>query len=563
VHRIQVSQLGFETKSFDAPPASPWTFKLDPEAMQIRIRTAQSEGKVYVDGQEVGEIVDGEMPDYKLAVDGVVHTLAAKTRRKKLFQFKFLPALGAPIQVKQIPAKDLIVVSSLGPQGTAYSGTTLKHASLDTVGLGDIDSKGLQLPALTDQTHELDLPQGTTKTKLTIGTENAPVLWVLFKSGIVGVDAHLLLSTNVNNAKLTVDGESVKPGPHGWKISKPPGTYKLSMKADGYAAQTWTEKLAPGQSLTKKISLNPAGAMGSLALRQGTPQAEVLLGDRKLGELDSQGDATFSKIPLGQHVLLLQKKGFESLTVEVSLSEATPTQNLSGSQIALPELGSVVFKAVPENAKVSYRRIDESTAHQFTAAEALQVKGGHYQAVAEADGYEQLKQEFTVAPGQLTRVDLTLRASFGMANVFANSEQLELVNGWSRAKDKSAVIFLKPDVINVNLVFQKPGVFGRKIEWFIQSASENEMIAYELKGQKLTRKMIVKGKPATDLDEIESPNVTTRKDVYSVHIHVQDEHVKISTDHGNVLDDYPFAGHDFSHGRLGIKTELFFIVRSN
>src|SRR5207302_7295145 len=58
-HSLQVSRLGYETKELDVAPGSEWNVKLDPEPIHIRIQVSESQGKVFLDDNPIGNLVDG------------------------------------------------------------------------------------------------------------------------------------------------------------------------------------------------------------------------------------------------------------------------------------------------------------------------------------------------------------------------------------------------------------------------------------------------------------------------------------------------------------------------
>jgi hypothetical protein len=86
---------------------------------------------------------------------------------------------------------------------------------------------------------------------------------------------------------------------------------------------------------------------------------------------------------------------------------------------------------------------------------------------------------------------------------------------------------------------------------------------YELDGQKLTRKLLT-GSQTADEKEVRGETASSAQAaVLSVHIRIDGARARVSNDRGVVLDDYTVPFKDLSNGRIGIKTDSQFIVRSD
>jgi eukaryotic-like serine/threonine-protein kinase len=87
-------------------------------------------------------------------------------------------------------------------------------------------------------------------------------------------------------------------------------------------------------------------------------------------------------------------------------------------------------------------------------------------------------------------------------------------------------------------------------------------IQYELEEQKITRKLIT-GDATTDQKDAKVSSASATPNIFSVHLRVDGANVRITNDRGESLDDYAASGHDFSNGKIGLKTDSQFKMRSN
>jgi hypothetical protein len=148
---------------------------------------------------------------------------------------------------------------------------------------------------------------------------------------------------------------------------------------------------------------------------------------------------------------------------------------------------------------------------------------------------------------------------------------------WFKSKDAHAFVQLKPGLLHETLIFTKPAktafwnkkiftkppkiVLGnKKIEWKIEASDGSAGVDYILDGQKMVRKVI--GESTSDIKEAKvDVTAATQATSLSVQIDVDGSHVQIRNDKGLVLDSYTAPQHNFSGGRIGIKTESQFVVR--
>ncbi len=136
---------------------------------------------------------------------------------------------------------------------------------------------------------------------------------------------------------------------------------------------------------------------------------------------------------------------------------------------------------------------------------------------------------------------------------------------WLKSKVPGKFINLKPGLLRENLIFSRPGktlFWDKKVEWMIEDLAHHSRVQYSLEGGKLTRKLVV-GQDASNQKEAKiDAQSAGQKDSLSVHIRVDGGQVRITNDKGAVLDEFTAPGQNFSNGRIAIKSDSLFVVRS-
>ena len=83
-----------------------------------------------------------------------------------------------------------------------------------------------------------------------------------------------------------------------------------------------------------------------------------------------------------------------------------------------------------------------------------------------------------------------------------------------------------------------------------------------MEGGKLTRRLVVGQDTSNQKEAKIDAQSAGQKDSLSVHIRVDGGQVRITNDKGAVLDEFTAPGQNFSNGRIAIKSDSLFVVRS-
>jgi serine/threonine-protein kinase len=561
VSAVEVSRIGYKTKPLQLSPAAEWHIILEPEPVHLSIQTSEKSGTVEVDGQKKGDLSEGSM-EADVPPDGSSHKLSVVAQGKRLFTIEFQAIPGTRPKLSSLDAKDLFVISSLESDATVYSSSPLKKALLGGQQVANVTSSGTDLPPLTEQNHELQYGEGKEQGIVSIDIAKTPTLLVR----TMVTDPQVAITSNVENATLTVDGQPVRRQRQGWQFMRPPGSHAFTLTAAGYLAQSWTTTLQQGQAFSKRVELAREVALPTtslLVVANGTPGAEVDLDGKKVGELDGSGNGQFPNISAGQHSLILQKADYcGSRAIDFS---AKPPSEFRFTDAKLTPCGTLVFQATAKNVTVKYRRAGDSQWNDvnLTPSMRLPLAPGQYEIAADAAGFQPFKTEEKIDPGQITVLPLKL-VPLAKCQI-QDSTQVTRDGDWSKAKNSGTVVYLNSGCLSVNLVFMKPKsnfIVKKKVQLLVETSDGPARVQYELEETKITRKLTV-GEDTTDQKDTKANPASATPNIFSVHIRVDGAHVKITNDKGDVLDDYTASGHDFSNAKIGIKTDSQFIVRGN
>jgi serine/threonine protein kinase len=556
---VEVSRVGYQTKRVQIQQDSDGKIALEPEPVRLSIHSAENAGTVELDGQQLSDLSGGSMDKDDLAPDGKTRKLSVITHGTPLFTVEFNAHQASLPEVTALEANEVFVITSMGNSARLYGASHLQK-----VRFGDqvipLSPSGSNL-TLSEQNHEIVFGEGKEQGSVAIDISNAPMLAVYS----LNAGGEVQISTTAENARLTVDGLPVQQQKHRWRIRKPPGAHTFVMSAEGYESQTWTMTLLGRQVLTKKVELVPTentGKMVALFISGGTPGAAVALDGKSVGELDANGHVELSGVLTpGNHMITLAKPDFESRNFGIYVN---PPSDARISDAALAPSGAWLgFQVAAKNVTVKYHRIGDPQLHDVNPATRIQPPPGQYEILWEAPGFEKSR---TVVNLGKENVTIPLKLTSIQDYEFQDLNQITHEGDWIKARNPGSYVNLKAGNLHENLVFSRPGktlFWNKKVEWMIESPERHARVQYALEGQKLIRKLVVGEKTSNAIEMKVDAQIANQITSLSVHVAVEDAHVRISNDKGVVLDDFVVPGQDFSNGRINIRTDSSFVVRND
>jgi hypothetical protein len=562
---IEVSHLGYKTRQVQIQRDSDGKVSLEPEPLHLSVHTSGATGSAELDGQKIADLTDGSL-EYQLTPDGVLHKLTVTADGKQLFMVYVQVSAGQQPRVTGFDANDLLTITSLGNNATLYGAGNLGNAQVGDQSAA-INPTGAAI-TLSDQSHDVVFGQGEDQGSVSIDVSNAPTLMMQSLAGA----GRVFITTNADKAVLSVDGKLLPRQNRGWTVSKAPGVHKFTLSADGYEPQSWTMTIQRRGVVNKNVNLRTSVVaaplmMAGLSITAGTPGADVALDGKNVGELDSAGNLSLPNVvALGKHTVGLTKPGYEPREFEITISPSAPGKPLADAQISKPllpsSLATLAFDVATKEATVKYRRVGDTQFRDVNPSEKTQLPRGQYEIVAEAAGYQRFTTTVNLGKDAVT-VPVKLAAVPDYE--FEDAQQITHEGAWLKSKVPGKFVNLKPGMLHENLVFSRPGktlFWDKKVEWIIEDLVHHSRVQYSMEGGKLIRKLVV-GQDASNQREAKiDAQSAGQKDSLSVHIRVEGGQVRITNDKGAVLDEFTAPGQNFSNGRIAIKSDSLFVVRS-
>ena len=508
---IVVSRPGYVThRELGKRATKNWNFVLDPEPLRLTFATSAKSGKLVVDGAEKSQLQDGALQDLQLPADGIEHTVVLQGASGEVLSFSFTAKPGELPLIGNLKPQDLIAVSSLASNAIVYSGGSSIKANLDGQQPQPIPAEGLRLSLVNAADNAIvfdnkDVP------RIPVDAGNAPSVYIGLNANTE--IAYLKLQANVEVAHLKVDGVERKPAKPGlWRVALKPGSHNISMAADGYENHDQQIEIIQGKTTTVSAQLKPVVVIttAALVIEKGTPGSQVFVDGTASKTLDASGSASI-EVPAGPHKIGFRKQGYE------------PSSEIARTFTAGQEI-----------------RLSENDV-QLKKMEVRIPQPGTVDAVSK------------VAPTPVFKV-------WNIDYLFQNPAQVEQDGAWWKPAAAADYVFLKPGIIRrFNLTFSDPGknLFGRKrkVEWVLAYLSNQEKVAYDFDGKKLTRKAMFNAKS----EKLIRRSVKRRVDPqFTISI----ETARISVQPVGCDEEiYESTEHDLTKGQIGIKPNADFTIR--
>ena len=562
---IEVSHLGYKSRQVQLQNNGDGRVALEPAPLRLSVHTSGSAGTAELDGQKIADLADGSL-EYDLAPDGTPHKLTVSAGGKQLFTCSVLVAAGQQPQIIGLDANDILAITSLGKDATLYGRSSLGTAHVGDQGVAIIP--GGAPVTLTEQNHDVLFGEGEDQGSVSIEISDTPGLLMQSLDG----QGRVFITTNSEKAVLFVDGALLSRQGRGWTVTKAPGPHKFMLSAEGFESQSWTMPIQRRGIVNKNVVLRARAVappvMAGLSITGGTPGAEVALDGQKIGELDSSGNLSLPNVvAVGKHSVGMTKTGYDAREFEVTISPSG-TGKPADAQISKAALSSSMaslgFSASVKSVTVKFRRAGDAQYRDANLSDRVQLPPGQYEIVAEAAGYQRFTTTVNLAKENVTvSLNLTSIPDYD----FEDAKQIAHEGAWLKSKAAGKFISLKPGRLTQNLVFARPGktlFWDKKVEWMVENPAHTARVQYALEGQsgKLTRRLVV-GQDASNQKEVKvDAQSAGQKDSLSLHIRVDAGHVWITSDKGVVLDDFTAPSQDFSNGRIAVRSDSLFLVRS-
>jgi serine/threonine-protein kinase len=555
------------TQFVAAPNAPPLRFDLKPALQRVRIVTRLDAGQVALDDAAPVGLQDGSFWDDDVSL--AAHKLRVTGRAGQTLAVTFSAAVAKPATLDEpVTNPDEVVVSTLGRSAIVYCGAPSCQAGMKDKPLQPVPAHGLNLNNLPPNS-ELVVSDGKNTRNLSIESAAAPVLVVyLTTNDNVGT---LRITSNVPDAQVTLNGQaqkrSLKDGK--WSRKLTPGAWVVRVSKDGYMdAGEQHVDLAKGDTRALNFDLKLAAVGAKLAIDGAIPNTEVWIDGSHAGTVNSSGSFS-GDVGLGMHDIELRKDGFENLPLARRSFSAGQTLHLSASDVRMRAFGVVNFQVIPPAAQISYHRAGDPQTHPAHNNTALPLPPGQYVITASAPKRESREENVEVDPGKPVSISWTLAALAAApqtpaqpltgAAAFESADAWQEQNGWWFHKGPSwAWLKSTRGAFSIDIARKGAGIFGAggRIDWQIGYRDERNRVTYQLDEHKLFRRAFINGNKVDH-----TTNHSLKGDAYQLRIDIEPTRVVVRDVNGNILDDFPDAGADFTAGKFGFKGDIRLVVR--
>ena len=567
-YQLRATLEGYDPASMDvnAQPGSPVkaNLTLNAQGQIVRLFTDLQSGKVLLNGQQAGELDDGQIILERVPAGR--HTLqVAGQGNGASFSFEVLPG-AAPVISGPITTKNLIavLVGSAGDRGKLHSSVTPVKVSLDGKAAGQAAGEGLDLTNLAAGDHELVVDDGKTARKMVVAFGPAPVLTAFLKLDLNA--GTLVVSTGEDGATVYLDGKPYTAR----KTSRGQlrlralrvGKYVVRVSKEGYLDEPEQHvEIRKGEESRVEFRLRPVPRMATLRLSGATPGTRVVLDGDPLGEVRTDGTFSASVAP-GAKVIELRRDSFAPRQLKRQFN-AGETVEISGADVVLESLPALVrVTVVPADARLTWRRAGELQGRPVTQ-NPLRLPEGTYMITGTAPGYADGSVSVQVSPGDNKAVEIKLLREKAVAPVPVGPmgmDDWEAPGNWRRQNQWRVhtggnFVLFKPPTVQGILAFGVARLKGSRLRWFLNWVDARNYALFEMDRRSFYRKDVVNGR-TQDLSKIE--HRVPQGEEFKLQIEVARGSIIHRIQRGGgleILDAWNQPNRDFTRGRFGFRIE--------
>jgi hypothetical protein len=560
-------QPSASTLKVAASKAASLEMKLEPQPQALRILTDLQQGQVAWDDRPPAELQDGQfivsnVPPGKHTVR-VLSKLAEASFQVEIAAAR-QPAVAGPVTVRNLIA---VVVSSMGSNARVVTNSPAKLA-LNGQQQTDATPAGVDLSGFRPGVNQIVVGEGKDQHVLAESFGPAPMLTAFLKSDLnIGT---LIVSTAEDNVRVFLNGNEYPRKTQRGQLRIPTlGNVNVRVAKDGFeitAPQTAT--VTKGSEVRVEFKMQPVPQVASLQIHDATPGAEVLLDQKSIGVVGSDGTFTGNGVIPGEHTIELRKDQFVPKRMQRQFV-AGHAMAVAGADVALAAaVGTVRLSRTPADATVVYRRAEETQNRELRGNQA-DLPPGNYVFIARAPGYADRTERFQLVAGESHSLQLALAKvvaapppppkTFGIAD-------FEDADAWSKQGDlwvhkgEGVIPFKLPAngtfTFTIRLLRGGSLFRGGRIRWAVQYVDAKNYNLFELDRKTLSSKVIEGGKV---YDRGKFDHGLNDKDMsYTVQVDVSPGQLVHRLRNGEnwlILDTWKEPGRKFNEGKFVFLTQ--------
>ncbi len=297
-------------------------------------------------------------------------------------------------------------------------------------------------------------------------------------------------------------------------------------------------------------------------ISSGTPGANVIVDDVKIGELDEKGNFTYAGMTAGTHKIELSKSGHGSRTFYGQAFLPGKPFDLPGDKQLTAVAGYALITVSPLGASVSYARYGESAKHPVSGLDrALALPPGDYEFTAEAPQFVSKLVAVKIQADQTATISLDLKPS---ARTLAEQNK-ELVNPdeaiktdgrWYHGRTNKYIRLTTNSPTNTLLFSREFKV--KRTSWRVDL--NGDMITYTLDAKGISIEKHIDAHDSTERIKTDLSSATTPSESYAVTVKLEKNEVIIARPDGTPLHTTHTGDHDWSQAAIFAKGDTYFSV---
>jgi hypothetical protein len=572
-YQISASLDGFEPAVgvLKVPAGNPWkvSLTLQPQALSVRLLTDLEQGKVVVDDRTPADLQEGQLVLDKVAPG--THTLKVTgPNGDASFSFEIadarLPAVTGPVNARNMVA---VLVTSFGKRARVVTNAGPWKLAVNGQPQSDASPGGTDLTGFQPGVNEIVVGEGQDRRNMSESFGAAPMLTAFLKTDVNA--GTLIVSTAQDGVHVFLNGkEDRRLTSHGQLRVPILGKVAVRVAKSGFLDEPeQTADVKKGAEVRLQFNLRPQPQFGSLQIHGAIAGTEVLVDQKVAGTVGPDGLFGISEIQPGEHTIELRREQHLPKRLQRSF-QAGQTVALTGADVVLATAnGTIRLVRNPASAAVTYRRGDESEAHEVRGNQ-IELPAGTYVLAATAPGFTESTTRVQLAAGESREVDLTLaRERPAAPALVANAMVLfEDPGSWTKDganwvhKGGGFVPFKPPPkgvlTFTVELV-KGGGVFrAGAIRWCLQYLDAKNYLLFEI-DRKNFRAWVIKDGQRLERVPKTAHNLGNQK-TFTIQVDVAADRLVQKVRGGEewkALDTFAEPGRDYTQGKFG------FLIQGN